>query len=312
MGTYPIHVYDVFNKEWRNFTYTTAPTEYDGFGTRVEPVAIGSFDNKAVRLVSTPQDHSTWQRERYGSGMYLAADGKRWAELTHSTLYQPHHTDRNLLSVTEERTEPMTTKSLATVTTLRPRAQQRPDPALQTPAPAREIATCTNCGKRFWGKARDGRCGVCFTYYKTHRTDRKHTHPTPDIIVGRGPVETIPSQEVSVEAITQQDTPPLPALETLTVLIPDEILAPEVLTPASDSIPNTLPAETVTVELITGEFLTLPAPKAEPLTDDEVRMVRRLVTIEGQSKAEVARQMHRSASAIADIVARKTYKHVTE
>jgi hypothetical protein len=51
-------------------------------------------------------------------------------------------------------------------------------------ADVRPIRTCSNCGKRFYGRDRDGRCGVCFTYRKQHGVDRQHTHPTPDIIVG--------------------------------------------------------------------------------------------------------------------------------
>ena len=51
-------------------------------------------------------------------------------------------------------------------------------------AEVRPIRTCSNCDKRFYGRDRDGRCGVCFQYKKQHGTDRQHTHPTPDIIVG--------------------------------------------------------------------------------------------------------------------------------
>jgi hypothetical protein len=64
-----------------------------------------------------------------------------------------------------------------------PTASPAPTSA-ETPAATRDIHTCGNCGKRFYGKARDGRCKVCFDYRKQHGVDRQHTHPTPDIIVG--------------------------------------------------------------------------------------------------------------------------------
>jgi hypothetical protein len=63
------------------FTYTDAPDAYDGFGTRTVDHAIGKAGNKTVRLVTTPDEHVNWQRQRYGSGSHLAAAQDEWAGL---------------------------------------------------------------------------------------------------------------------------------------------------------------------------------------------------------------------------------------
>lgn len=58
-------------------TYTDAPPRYDGFGTRTRKVLgflRGPLGARAVREVETPQEHLSWQRGRYQSGMYLSAD----------------------------------------------------------------------------------------------------------------------------------------------------------------------------------------------------------------------------------------------
>lgn len=62
-------------------TYTTAPEDYDGFGTRTVRVA-GAMRGKSVREVQTPARQSEWQRQRYYSGgIYLVADPHKWGEL---------------------------------------------------------------------------------------------------------------------------------------------------------------------------------------------------------------------------------------
>ena len=68
-------------------TYTEAPEDYDGFGTRtLEPnvgtVTCGIHAGRPVRMVSTPLEHLAWQRARYSSGMYLSASQEQFESLT--------------------------------------------------------------------------------------------------------------------------------------------------------------------------------------------------------------------------------------
>lgn len=58
-------------------TWTDAPAEYDGFGTKTVQV-VGRTARGTVRIVETPVGHVTWQRGRYDSGMYLSCDADRW------------------------------------------------------------------------------------------------------------------------------------------------------------------------------------------------------------------------------------------
>jgi hypothetical protein len=62
--------------------YTTAPGEYDGFGTQTLDADTGR-DNRGmvVRLVSVKPEHLDWQQQRYASGLHGYAtpeDAKRW------------------------------------------------------------------------------------------------------------------------------------------------------------------------------------------------------------------------------------------
>lgn len=51
---------------------TTAPREYDGFGTvHIYPDEI---EEKCERVVLVDTEHKTWQVGRYGSGLYSAED----------------------------------------------------------------------------------------------------------------------------------------------------------------------------------------------------------------------------------------------
>ena len=74
-------------------TYTTAPVDYDGFGTETLEI-IGTWDGGLssgfVRRVSTPSEHITWQRARYESGCYLSCDRVTWAErMACSAMFTP-------------------------------------------------------------------------------------------------------------------------------------------------------------------------------------------------------------------------------
>ena len=69
-------------------TYTTAPVDYDGFGT--ETVAIvGMFHKKPLRHVETPVEHVEWQRMRYGSGLHCALDTEEFARIQGLPWYTP-------------------------------------------------------------------------------------------------------------------------------------------------------------------------------------------------------------------------------
>lgn len=60
-------------------TYTTAPADYDGFGTA--GVDVGTMAGRTVRRVVTPAEHYGWQRDRYRSGgIYLVTDREGWDE----------------------------------------------------------------------------------------------------------------------------------------------------------------------------------------------------------------------------------------
>lgn len=50
--------------------YTTAPKEYDGFGTRTLIPVVGYDNGKVVRKVEIDPQHRGWQEARYGSGMH--------------------------------------------------------------------------------------------------------------------------------------------------------------------------------------------------------------------------------------------------
>lgn len=51
--------------------YTTAPDDYDGFGTRTIGI-VGYDSGKPVRQVEIHPEHLRWQESRYGSGMHAA------------------------------------------------------------------------------------------------------------------------------------------------------------------------------------------------------------------------------------------------
>lgn len=62
-------------------TYTDAPERYDGFGTKTVKILGTISAGRPVRLVETPDEHIEWQRTRYGSGMYFAADETEWQRI---------------------------------------------------------------------------------------------------------------------------------------------------------------------------------------------------------------------------------------
>ncbi len=66
-------------------TYTDAPPEYDGFGTKTLKV-VGKRRGADVRQVATPTVHLDWQRNRYASGCRIAMGEDDWAAARHLLL----------------------------------------------------------------------------------------------------------------------------------------------------------------------------------------------------------------------------------
>ena len=65
--------------------YTTAPVDYDGFGT-VDHGIVGETSGKEVRLVGISPEHLDWQEMRYGSGMHCSHSKDSWNELVRHGL----------------------------------------------------------------------------------------------------------------------------------------------------------------------------------------------------------------------------------
>lgn len=60
--------------------YTTAPKDYDGFGT-IDCGVIAKDGEKDVRWVRIDQDHLAWQEARYASGMHCCLDEKQFQSM---------------------------------------------------------------------------------------------------------------------------------------------------------------------------------------------------------------------------------------
>jgi len=68
-------------------TYTTAPTNYDWFGTHTLEENVGTTTNgKTIRKVAGPATRVEAQRGRYGSGLHLAVDENEWDKLVRYEL----------------------------------------------------------------------------------------------------------------------------------------------------------------------------------------------------------------------------------
>lgn len=61
-------------------TYTTAPEDYDGFGTYTVKVVAKDKRDRDIRMVETPAAHVNWQRNRYFSGCHGAWTEADYAE----------------------------------------------------------------------------------------------------------------------------------------------------------------------------------------------------------------------------------------
>jgi hypothetical protein len=67
--------------EGETVTYTTAPVDYDWFGTRFLGVVGRDKRGKEIRRVAGPSNRVEAQRARYGSGLHLAVDEAEWKKL---------------------------------------------------------------------------------------------------------------------------------------------------------------------------------------------------------------------------------------
>jgi hypothetical protein len=208
----------------------------------------------------------------------------------------------------------------------------------------RPVRECANCGKRFYGRDREGRCGVCFDFFKKNGKDRVHTHPTPEIIVGAptlgqghvrppkaaqaAPVAAVivDTEKLAQETSTQdwltqgQEAPAKPkrarrgkletAGETLVVTeVQDETLVVEPADTASATEAVVAEARKVELELITGGKMEVTIKAQGDLTTEQVQAMRRRF-IAGETKAALAREYKRSPKTISDIVTYKSYKNV--
>ena len=63
-------------------TYTTAPKDYDWFGTEtVQAVSGRDKRGRVIRKVRGPASYVESQRGRYGSGLHMAVDEPEWQKL---------------------------------------------------------------------------------------------------------------------------------------------------------------------------------------------------------------------------------------
>src|SRR5262249_18737824 len=199
----------------------------------------------------------------------------------------------------------------------------------------RPIRTCTNCGKRFYGRDREGRCGVCFDFWKKQGKDRVHTHPTPDIIVGapslgqghmRPPKQTAPvaavivdteklAQETSTQDwLTQGQEAPAKSKHARRGKLESEgqtLVVPEVQgdTLVVEPVAEPVEERKVELELITGGKMEVTMKAQGDLTVEQIQTIRRRF-IAGDTKALLAREYKRSPKTISDIVTYKSYKNV--
>lgn len=124
--------------EPRIVTYTTAPAEYDGFGTRIEQV-MGTYNGHIMRRVTTPERHVRWQRDRYGSGLFSSWSEQDWQQVQGEIWFQKQFIPALggapvCADTVKEGAEIMQTTPKATTrkrTTTRKKTTREPKPAAQ-------------------------------------------------------------------------------------------------------------------------------------------------------------------------------------
>lgn len=70
-------------------TWTTAPKDYDWFGTREICAAGRATNGKVIRMVAGPAHRVEVQRDRYASGCHMAADRAEWEKQVAYDLVKP-------------------------------------------------------------------------------------------------------------------------------------------------------------------------------------------------------------------------------
>lgn len=69
-------------------TYTTAPEDYDWFGTHTIEVVGNDKRGKDIRKVASSDKYVESQRGRYASGNHLAVDETEWKKLVDYKLVE--------------------------------------------------------------------------------------------------------------------------------------------------------------------------------------------------------------------------------
>lgn len=64
----------------RTVFYTTAPADYDGFGTEAL-TTVGTYNHKPLRKVRIHDPHISWQMNRYWSGLHPVFTEKQFHDL---------------------------------------------------------------------------------------------------------------------------------------------------------------------------------------------------------------------------------------
>ena len=62
-------------------TYTTAPVDYDWFGTHTLRIVAKNKKGQEIREVLSDPAHVKAQRQRYGSGLHLAVEETEYDKL---------------------------------------------------------------------------------------------------------------------------------------------------------------------------------------------------------------------------------------
>jgi hypothetical protein len=177
-------------------TWTSAPVDYDGFGTVTVASDCGVYCGKPIRKVETALKHLNWQRDRYGSGLHTAASARQWADIQASPGYARENS-QNLLAIVDtqplaQALETLKAQESETAPPAVPRKARDPKPAKvrpqtadwplfpitpgapdMSPIPAKKVGMPVNhcpCGHRYFGGQGSG---LCYAHYKARQAQRR-------------------------------------------------------------------------------------------------------------------------------------------
>jgi hypothetical protein len=88
--------------------YTTAPVDYDGHGTVTQGIYGLDGRGREIRIAHAKAVHASWQRQRYASGLHMAADTMKIGELERHGLILPY-TERERALLAKAKTLPANT-----------------------------------------------------------------------------------------------------------------------------------------------------------------------------------------------------------